>query len=334
MVAPEGTDTARVPSYDELPVREGAPPHSSWGLWGDEDRLGCLNLLTAEKVREGLAAVRHQRVFSLDLPLGLPDPPLFNRARHEHRVTDISVGHDEILSNWNPQSGSQWDGFRHVRHPRHGFYAGLPDERHGVHHWAKHGIATRGVLVDVARWRDASGRPIVPDAPDPITVDDLRSALEFQRTGVRAGDVLLVRTGWMGWYKTLSPAARVAVGATTAATLSNAGLQAGRSMAAYLWNLHLAALAADNPAIEVWPRGGGVSPEELARLMTDPDRCEEVFLHFSLIPLLGLPLGELWNLEDLARDCAGDETYDFLLVSAPLGQPGGVSSPANAVAIR
>lgn len=315
-------------------MHERAPARSSWGLWGEDDRLGCLNLLTADKVAEGLRAVRQRRVFPLDLPLGLLDPPLFKRARYEHRITDISVGHDEILSNWNPQSSSQWDGFRHIRHPRYGFYSGVPDEQHSVHFWAKHGIVTRGVLADVSRWRERSGDPIVPNASTPIGVDDLASTLDSQRTHVWPGDILLVRTGWMGWYKGLSDPEREAVGATTAATLSNAGLRPGREMAGYLWNLHIAALAADNPAVEVWPRGAGLPPEEAAELMSDGDRCEEVFLHFSLIPLLGMPLGELWDLEDLARDCAEAGTYDFLLVSTPLAQPGGVSSPANAVAIR
>lgn len=334
MTAPGSSATTGLPTYDDLPVQAGAPPGSSWGLWGKGDRLGCLNLLTAEKVAEGLRAVRHQRVFPLDLPLGQPDPPLFRRARYEHKVTDISVGHDEILSNWNPQSGSQWDGFRHVRHPRHGFYAGVADEDHSVQYWADHGIVTRGVLVDVPRWRQAANDPIHPDTAVAITVEDLASTLEHQRTAVRPGDILLLRTGWMGWYKSISAEAREAVGATTAATLSNAGLAPGREMAAYLWDLHIAALAADNPAVEVWPRGAGRPAAEVGDLLTDGDRCEEVFLHFSLLPLLGLPLGELWDLEHLAADCAADGTYDFLLVSTPLGQPGGVSSPANAIAVR
>jgi hypothetical protein len=322
-----------LPSYDELPVRAGAPSGSSWGLWGDGDRLGCLNLLDAAKLEEGLHCVRRHRVLSLDLPIGMPDPPLFNRARHEHRVTDISVGHDEIFSNWNPQAGSQWDGFRHVRHPRHGFYGGLEDEEHGVRHWAEHGMAGRAVLADVARWREAVGRPIRPDTSTGISAADLQATLSFQGTEVRPGDFLLLRTGWMGWYRSASADVRAQVAGFTAATLTNAGLLPGHDMAAFLWNLHIAALAADNPAVEVWPRGLVSSTEELSELLRDGDRCEEVFLHFSLIPLLGIPLGELWDLETLSTLCAADGAFEFMLVSAPMTQQGGVSSPANAVAI-
>jgi hypothetical protein len=59
----------------------------------------------------------------------------------------------EAPAGWNTQVSTHWDGFRHVRHPEHGFYGGVADEEHGVHHWARHGIAGRAVLCDVdARW--------------------------------------------------------------------------------------------------------------------------------------------------------------------------------------
>ena len=75
-------------------------------------------------------------------------------------------------------------------------------------------------------------------------------------------------------------------------------------------------MAADNPALEASP--------------IDPDER----LHTKLLNHLGVPIGELWWLDALAAACASDGRYDFLLVSAPLGVPGGVGSPANAVAIR
>ena len=53
-----------------------------------------------------------------------------------------------------------------------------------------------------------------------------------------------------------------------------------------------------------------------------------------LLPLLGIPLGELWDLDALADDCAADRTYDAFLTSAPLNMPAGVGTPPNAIAIR
>jgi hypothetical protein len=53
-----------------------------------------------------------------------------------------------------------------------------------------------------------------------------------------------------------------------------------------------------------------------------------------LIGQFGMALGELWWLRDLAGDCAADGIYEMFLVSAPLNAPGGIGSPANAVAIK
>jgi hypothetical protein len=92
-----------------------------------------------------------------------------------------------------------------------------------------------------------------------------------------------------------------------------------------LWDLGLAAVAADNPALEVFPPGTG--GEEV------PD-AEGRFLHFQLLPRLGLPIGELWDLDALADACAVDGRYDFMLTSAPLRLLNGVASPPNALAIR
>ena len=62
----------RLPSYDELPVRPDAPPGSSWGVWGDGDVLGCLNLLTPERVVQAASLVTTGKVFALNLDATLP----------------------------------------------------------------------------------------------------------------------------------------------------------------------------------------------------------------------------------------------------------------------
>jgi hypothetical protein len=67
--------TERLPNYSELPVRAGAPAGSSWGLWGDDDVFGTLNLATPERAARGAALVRRGAVFNLNLELELPSPP-------------------------------------------------------------------------------------------------------------------------------------------------------------------------------------------------------------------------------------------------------------------
>ncbi|MDQ1395490.1 MAG: hypothetical protein QOG64_749 [Acidimicrobiaceae bacterium] len=319
-----------LPSYEHLPVDPSKPKGSSWGVWGDDDVFGCLNLLTPERVVAAAAGIRKGAVFALNLEAELPDPPLFGRARFEHIVTDSRSGHDDLLSNWNTQSSSQWDSFRHVRHGAHGHYGGVADEAHGIHHWARRGLAGRGVLVDVARWRESVGRPLECGAADPIDAADLVSTLEAQHTTMEPGDVLLVRTGWTAWYRALRPSAR----AEMANGHANCGLRPGEEMLRTLWDWHVAAVASDNPSLEVWPPGALLDPEQVQELRNDPERSPEVFMHFALLPLLGIPIGELWNLDPLADDCAADGVYTFLLTSAPLNVEAGVASPPNALAIK
>ena len=57
-------------------------------------------------------------------------------------------------------------------------------------------------------------------------------------------------------------------------------------------------------------------------------------LHYRLLALLGMTIGEFWCLDDLAADCADDGVYEGLLMSAPSNRTGGSGSPANALAIK
>jgi kynurenine formamidase len=304
------------PTYDELLARTDAPPGSSWGVWPGREVLGCLNRITPERRVRAAQLVRTGEVFPLDLDPELPDPPLFERSRLQREVTDNGVGHDEILGNFNTQSSTQWDGFRHIRSPEIGFHGGVADEDHGVHFWADHGIVTRGVLADVTRVRD-----VAPGTADVITPDDVATALDAHGVAVERGDILLVRSGWTSWYRSLDAAGRDAA----ARSREMCGLRAGPETLRFLWDLGLAAVAGDQPAFEVFPPGAGFEEGE---------RSEHRFMHFHLLPRLGLPIGELFDLDALATACAADGRYDFMFTSAPLRLRNGVASPPNALAIR
>ena len=114
----------------------------------------------------------------------------------------------------------------------------------------------------------------------------------------------------------------------------SAGFHPGEDLARTLWNLHIAAVACDNPGVEIWPRGSHLDPTLAAEALADPRRIHEVFAHSVLLPMLGLPLGEMFFLDDLAADCAADGRYEFMFTSAPLNLPNGVASPPNALAIK
>jgi hypothetical protein len=54
------------PRYKHRPVG------STWGDFGEHDQLGRLNLVTAEKVLEGIREVKEGKTFCLSLPLDKP----------------------------------------------------------------------------------------------------------------------------------------------------------------------------------------------------------------------------------------------------------------------
>jgi len=331
----------RLPDYDDLPVRAGLP--CAWNVWAPEggDRFGCLNLLTPERAAAAARLVERGAVFPLNWTMALPNPPLFGRAGYTHTVTgdESTTSHDDVLDGWNTQSSSQWDGFRHIRHhavrddePGTGHFGGVDDADHGMDHWARRGIVGRGVLADIGRWRDAQGRPIRYDEPEAITPDELRACLRDQGTEVGEGDVLLIRFGWIAWYLTTDAETRARLG--DRATFRSAGLHPGEDTWRTLWNMHIAALACDNPGVEIWPRGSHLEPDVAAEALRNMRRVHEVFAHTVLLPMLGLPLGEMFFLDDLAEDCATDGNYEFMFTSAPLNLPHGVASPPNALAIK
>ncbi len=316
----------KIPSYDELPVRAGAPAGAAWGVFGDEDEVGTINLLTPERVIAATSSIRTGKVFALNLPINIPDPPLFTRGKHTHTVKIFPGAEfvlDDFLDNFYPQASSQWDALAHVKHPIHGAYNGIPDTqmtgrggmRLGIDNLARRGIAGRGVLADVARYYDRVGKSINFTKAESIPLDDVKAALEDEGVELQAGDILLIRIGWTKFYLSASAAIKEELSKETVTP----GIEGSERTARWLWDNHLAAVASDSPALEALPKPAGEEME---------------FLHFHMLAFFGMPIGEMWNLEGLAEDCAADGNYDFFLTSAPLNIPGGVGSPPNALAIK
>jgi kynurenine formamidase len=314
---------SHVPLYAELPITADAPPRSAWGVFGRDDQLGTLNFLTPERRLAALRGVRRGDVFSLDLPLHLPRPPMI-ALRTAYRRTQIKFpgnrGRDDVMDNFYLQCSSQWDSLKHIRHPEHGFYNWTPDERVdseedsrlGVDNLSRSGIVGRGVLLDVARHLAARGEPIVPYERREISVALLQEVADAQQVEIQPGDVVLFRTGVASliYHEAAHPetAQRPLPGGP--------GLVADASTLAWLWDNQVAAIVSDNLAVELFPGGAGLS------------------LHRDGIALLGLVLGELFDLESLADDCDADHVYECLFCAKPLNLRGGVGSPANALAIK
>jgi kynurenine formamidase len=313
-----------IPRYAELLQRTDAPAGSAWGIFGADDRVGTLNFIGAEQILAAAASVKDGRVFSLNLPLELPDPGFFHRSPPHQTIVRSNHGAivDDYLDRLYPQSSSHWDALRHSAHPEHGFFNAVSREVAldatsadlGVHHWARRGIVARGVLIDFPRAFDDRACSIDPLGYLEITADVLAAALNAQEVTLCQGDILLLRTGWLAAYLAMTRNQRVAIAAEEPA---HPGLH-GTDVVEFLWDHRIAAVVADNPALEAARPGTGI----------------DLALHQQLIALLGMPLGELWDLEELAADCAEDHRYTFLLTSSPLNVRGGAGSPANAIAVK
>ncbi|KAI5778876.1 hypothetical protein EDC01DRAFT_731450 [Geopyxis carbonaria] len=318
------------PAFTALPLTPSGPPGNAWGLYPNRD-LGSLNLLTPSNTASAASSEIHtgQRV-SLDWPLGHPRNPSFNRAPFKHTILPhkrlAAVNDDSLV--FNTQCGSQWDGFRHYGYlEAERWYGGVRRGELandggplGIDAWAAAGgIVGRGVLLDHARWvKDVLQQP--PRAvfeSTQIPLSELLATAAHQGVDFRTGDILFTRTGFTAAYEALSPEQEAAVCKRPEPEFI--GLRADREMVEWLWERHFAAVAGDQPSFEAAP------------IETLTDRA--YMLHHWLLAGWGTPVGEMFDLEEVARTCERLGRWSFFVVSVPLKVPGGVASPPNAVAI-
>ena len=320
-----------LPSYDELLQRTDAPAGSAWGLFGNTDELGTINLLTPEVVRLAAAEITKGSVFSLNQPISFPQIAARGPYRHHIILPTGNRGRDDYLDNFYLQGSSQWDALCHVKHPIFGAYNGFREEelpgnggtRLGIHNLAERGIAGRGVLVDLARYYERHGRRIDYNSRQVFPLTDVQAALMEQKSPLRPGDILLARIGYTRYLKANPERYSEIVQQTSsreAMIPPMPGIEASRDVLRWLWDNHVAAVATDGVAFEAVP----------LNLNSDNDVC----MHHHLLGLFGMQIGELWELESLADDCAADGRYTFFLTSSPLNVAGGVGSPPNALAIK
>jgi kynurenine formamidase len=297
---------------------------SNWGRWGADDERGTLNLVTSEAVLRGVAAVRTGRPFSLAIPFDAEGPqwdnvnmPLrTNPALNTFAVNVCFTGDaadfttsDDAFS-MGSQAATHWDGLAHVGYEGR-LYNGFDDTvvtseagatRLGVQNIGP--VATRGVLLDIARLHGVDHF----DDNYAITADDLERAADAARVAVQPGDAVLVRTGHMHFLR---------IGERRRYSMPSPGLSA--STIAWVRDHDVAAVATDTLTFEVYP-------------------CEDpaMFMPVHMLHLrdIGLLQGQVWNLDDLAVDCATDGQHDFLLCATPLPLTGAVGAPVAPTAIK
>ncbi|KDA04722.1 cyclase [Microbacterium sp. CH12i] len=291
---------------------------SNWGRWGSDDQLGTLNLLTSDRVLAGARSIRSGQVLELSLPLDEhgPQPVGSRRGNPVHMMTrlpdaPVEEGGFHFFDDamfLHLQGATQLDALAHVSYDGL-LYNGVSSvsavtsagaSRLGMENYVGR-ITGRAVLLDIPA---LTGRDRL-DSVEPVSAEDLSAA--EARAGVRVapGDIVVVRTGWM----------QVLLGGDAEAYFATEpGLDL--STARWLHERDVAFVASDNWGVEVAPSESGAAMP----------------LHCVLVRDMGMPLGEMFVLEELAAVSASQERADFHISCAGLRVTGGVGSPASPVA--
>ncbi|MFN0160403.1 MAG: cyclase family protein [Burkholderiales bacterium] len=340
------------------------PEGSNWGDFGPDDQLGRLNLLTPERVRRAAAEIRTGKTFCLSMPLDYPGgnavnprrvppqlrptlrdgKPIFNFPfeRIDRRNSDI-VCDDAVTMCL--QYSTQWDSFAHVgawfdpdgdgtlKKVYYNGYRGDTDicgpmrydalEAGGLEHdCGAHGGA-RELGIENFAVQGVQGRAVLAnlraecgDARAAVGYEQLMRVLEAQKTGVEEGDMLLLYTGWTDLMLAMNKVPDMAVLDHACAGLDGSD----DKLLQWIADSGVVALISDNYAVEALParEGGGRGPM--------------LPLHQHCLFKLGIPLGEIWWLKDLADWLRENDRSRCFLTAPPLRLPGAVGSPATPIA--
>ncbi len=341
---------------------EHRPHGSTWGDWGADDQRGRMNMLTPEKRKQAVTEVREGIAFCLSLPLDYPGGTGVNPRRHPPRLQATERGgkvnfnvpirllHDgatDIVSDdlvtMHLQYSTQWDSFAHVGQffdvdgdgkdemvyyngyracedvmgtvdyrdggakPLSGEHVGA--RKLGIEHLAEGCAQGRGVMIDLYTHFGLGKRY--------VGYEDLMRIMERDGVVVEPGDMVCFRTGFDRWL--LSKNKQIDSRAEVDAVL--AGLD-GRDEKLLNWitDAGIVAMISDNVAVELTP----------PRPITGPGPT--LPMHAHCLWKLGVHLGEMWLLSDLADWLRAQGRSRFLLSAPPLRLPGAVGSPANPIA--
>lgn len=309
-------------------IEEAARELSNWGRWGADDQVGTLNNISPADIVAAAGLIRKGKVFSLGLSLKEPIQSGLFGGRWNPIHTMLATGTDAAAGaqdepfpylryaddaiNMPCQASTQWDALCHIFHGDkmyNGYDARLVDARGakklGIEHVCDKMVG-RGVLLDVARWKGVDSL----DDGYAISNADLDGCATAQNVEIRKGDFVIVRTGhqerclarkdWSGYAGGDAP---------------------GFAFETAYWirQRDIAAICSDTWGCEVRPNETGDANQPW---------------HWVVIPAIGISMGEIFYLKELAADCADDKTYEFFFVAPPLHLPGGAGSPINPQAIK
>ena len=303
-------DALPLPSEDA--VRGYFDACSNWGRWGADDSAGTINLITPEKRREAAALVRSGRTVSLAFPLNtVGGPGNLSPAQHFMRWGE-SYAMDYIGMYYHGYATTHIDALCHI------FWKGkmwngktaveeMTSEgakSASVDAWAS-GITTRGVLIDIPRFR---GVPFVT-IDSPVRGWEIEAAAEREGVELRPGDAVVVYGGRAAFYA------------------ANPGSAFGMMPSPGLHADCMPVLKRHDSALLGWD------------LMDARPSGYDLFgpgglpVHVLAIVYMGMPLLDNARLEPLATACAEGGRWEFLLTVNPLHVRGGTGSPVNPIAV-
>lgn len=325
------------------------PEGSNWGDFGPDDQLGRLNLLTPEKVRQGIAEAREGLVFCLSLPLDFPGgnvvaphrmPPR-REATIRHKLTFTNYGFsnegafedcgcdDAVLL--HTQYSTQWDGLKHIgrRFDTKGdgvesfvYYNGFRAGREVVGPEEEESKPSALGIENMAA-TGFQGRGVMVDLHalcgnqrQYVGYEQLMRAMDLTGAEIEPGDILCLHTGFAQCVLDMNRQPDMAVLNSACAVLDGTD----ERLLQWITDSNVAAIAADNFAVEGIPTRPGV----FSRLF--------VPLHVHCIFKLGVHLGELWYLSELNAWLRSHRRTRFLLTAPPLRLPGAAGSPVTPVA--
>ncbi len=311
-------------------VRQLAARYSNWGRWGEHDQLGTLNHLHPHDRVVAARLIQTGQTISLAIPLDDhgPQHPSSGRPNPIHLMT--VTGRDfmgseaaerdpqrRYLQNADDmlvlatQCATQWDGLAHVFFEQkmyNGYSAANVSSagaRRNAITTAANQMAGRGVLLDL---------PAALDVPHlapgyPISGQDLDRACAHHNVEVRRGDFVLVRTGAIARVRERGNWGDYAAGDAPGMGLDSV---------AWVADHEIAGIATDTWDVEVRPA-------------QTPDVAQPV--HILYIVMLGLWIGEIFDLETLSTACRTAQRYEFFFTAPPLTITRGIGSPINPLAI-
>jgi len=307
-------------------INAAAERLKNWGRWGADDEIGTLNNISPQDIVNAARLIRKGKVFSLALNFDSSGPQngqWGGRFNPIHTMlatgTDAVSGRQESIGlryaddmvTMPLQCGTQWDALGHIFFGEkmwNGYDARLVDSN-GAHkngiEKAKDKMVGRGVLLDVARHK---GVESLEDGYG-IGTGELEKCAADQGVDIQRGDFVIVRTGhmerclrsgeWGGYAGGNAPGLRF-------------------ETADWIRRTDIAAICADTWGCEVRPNESDVASQPW---------------HWVVIPMIGISMGEIFYLKDLAADCANDRVYEFFFCAPPLPITRAVGSPVNLIAI-